>query len=150
MSIFESLDAEIKSAMLAREKVRLETLRSIKKELLEVKTAKGGSGEVTDEKALLVINKLLKQRRESADIFAKNGREELAEKELAEAAVLETFLPRQLTFEELIPLVQEKIKETGITDPKMAGKLTGLLMKDLAGKADGKLVGEVIRSVLSD
>lgn len=150
MSIFESLDAEIKSAMLAREKVRLETLRSIKKELLEVKTAKGGSGEVTDEKALVVINKLLKQRRESADIFAKNGREELAEKELPEAAVLETFLPRQVTFEELIPLVQEKIKETGITDPKMAGKLTGLLMKDLAGKADGKLVGEVIRSVLSD
>lgn len=148
MSLFEQITDQIKAAMLARDSVKLETLRGIKKELLEAKTAKGGSGDVSDEQALGIINKLLKQRKESAAIYQQNGRNELAEKELAEAAVLEAFLPKQLSAEELLPIVKAKIAETGITDAKMAGKLTGMLVKELAGKADGKLIGEVIRSVL--
>lgn len=146
--IFEEVSEQIKQAMLARDKVRLEALRGIKKELLEAKTAKGSSGEVSDEQALAIIAKLLKQRRESADIYNQNGRQELAEAELAEAEVLESFLPKQLTKEELIPLVKEKIEQLQITDAKQAGRLTGMLMKELKGKVDGKLLNEVIQSLL--
>lgn len=147
--IFEEVSEGIKEAMLARDKVRLEALRGIKKELLEAKTAKGSSGEVTDEQALSIIAKLLKQRKESADIYAKNGREELAEAELLEAKVLESFLPKQLTKEELIPIVKGKIDELGLSSSSDAGKLTGILMKTLKGKVDGKLLNEVIRSLLA-
>ncbi len=147
--IFEEVSEGIKEAMLARDKVRLEALRGIKKELLEAKTAKGSNGEVTDEQALSIIAKLLKQRKESADIYAKNGREELAEAELQEAKVLESFLPKQLTKEELIPIVKGKIDELGLTSSSDAGKLTGILMKTLKGKVDGKLLNEVIRSLLA-
>lgn len=147
--IFEEVSEGIKEAMLARDKVRLEALRGIKKELLEAKTAKGSSGEVTDEQALSIIAKLLKQRKESADIYAKNGREELAEAELLEAKVLESFLPKQLTKEELIPIVKGKIDELGLSSSSDAGKLTGILMKTLKEKVDGKLLNEVIRSLLA-
>lgn len=147
--IFEEVSAGIKEAMLARDKVRLEALRGIKKELLEAKTAKGSNGKVTDEQALSIIAKLLKQRKESADIYAKNGREELAEAELLEAKVLESFLPKQLTKEELIPIVKGKIDELGLSSSSDAGKLTGILMKTLKGKVDGKLLNEVIRSLLA-
>lgn len=147
--IFEEVSEGIKEAMLARDKVRLEALRGIKKELLEAKTAKGSNGEVTDEQALSIIAKLLKQRKESADIYAKNGREELAEAELLEAKVLESFLPKQLTKEELIPIVKGKIDELGLSSSSDAGKLTGILMKILKGKVDGKLLNEVIRSLLA-
>lgn len=147
--IFEEVSEGIKEAMLARDKVRLEALRGIKKELLEAKTAKGSNGEVTDEQALSIIAKLLKQRKESADIYAKNGREELAEAELLEAKVLESFLPKQLTKEELIPIVKGKIDELGLSSSSDAGKLTGILMKTLKGKVDGKLLNEVIRSLLA-
>lgn len=147
--IFEEVSEGIKEAMLARDKVRLEALRGIKKELLEAKTAKGSNGEVSDEQALSIIAKLLKQRKESADIYAKNGREELAEAELQEAKVLESFLPKQLTKEELIPIVKGKIDELGLTSSSDAGKLTGILMKTLKGKVDGKLLNEVIRSLLA-
>ncbi|KXB37396.1 YqeY-like protein [Bacteroidales bacterium KA00251] len=147
--IFEEVSEGIKEAMLARDKVRLEALRGIKKELLEAKTAKGSNGEVTDEQALSIIAKLLKQRKESADIYAKNGREELAEAELQEAKVLESFLPKQLTKEELIPIVKGKIDELGLISSSDAGKLTGILMKTLKGKVDGKLLNEVIRALLA-
>lgn len=147
--IFEEVSEGIKEAMLARDKVRLEALRGIKKELLEAKTAKGSNGEVTDEQALSIIAKLLKQRKESADIYAKNGREELAEAELLEAKVLESFLPKQLTKEELISIVKGKIDELGLSSSSDAGKLTGILMKTLKGKVDGKLLNEVIRSLLA-
>ena len=147
--IFQQIDEQIKSAMLAREKVRLETLRAIKKELLEAKTAKGASGDVSDEQALAIIAKLLKQRKESAAIYEEKGRSELAQNELLEAKVLEEFLPKQLSREELIPLVRAKIEALGITDAKQAGRVTGVLMKDLKGSVDGKLLNEVILSVLS-
>ena len=135
--------------MLARDKVTLEALRGIKKEFLEAKTAKGSNGELPDDKALAIIRKLLKQRRDSAEIYTQNGRPELAEAELAESHVLERYLPKQLSEEELIPIVRATAQENGITDPKQGGRLVGILCKQLAGKADGKLIGEVVKKVLA-
>lgn len=149
MNLFDQISEDIKSAMLARDKVALEALRGIKKEFLEAKTAKGSNGELPDDKALAIIRKLLKQRRDSAEIYTQNGRPELAEAELAESHVLERYLPKQLSEEELMPIVRATAQENGITDPKQGGRLVGILCKQLAGKADGKLIGEVVKKVLA-
>ena len=149
MNLFDQISEDIKSAMLARDKVTLEALRGIKKEFLEAKTAKGSNGELPDDKALAIIRKLLKQRRDSAEIYTQNGRPELAEAELAESHVLERYLPKQLSEEELMPIVRATAQENGITDPKQGGRLVGILCKQLAGKADGKLIGEVVKKVLT-
>lgn len=149
MNLFDQISEDIKSAMLARDKVTLEALRGIKKEFLEAKTAKGSNGELPDDKALAIIRKLLKQRRDSAEIYTQNGRPELAEAELAESLVLERYLPKQLSEEELMPIVRAATQEYGITDPKQGGRLVGILCKQLAGKADGKLIGEVVKKVLA-
>ncbi|WP_281677009.1 GatB/YqeY domain-containing protein [Porphyromonas endodontalis] len=149
MNLFDQISEDIKSAMLARDKVTLEALRGIKKEFLEAKTAKGSNGELPDDKALAIIRKLLKQRRDSAEIYTQNGRPELAEAELAESHVLERYLPKQLSEEELMPIVRATAQENGITDPKQGGRLVGILCKQLAGKADGKLIGEVVKKVLA-
>lgn len=149
MNLFDQISEDIKSAMLARDKVTLEALRGIKKEFLEAKTAKGSNGELPDDKALAIIRKLLKQRRDSAEIYTQNGRPELAEAELAESLVLERYLPKQLSEEELMPIVRATAQENGITDPKQGGRLVGILCKQLAGKADGKLIGEVVKKVLA-
>ena len=147
MNLFDQISEDIKSAMLARDKVTLEALRGIKKEFLEAKTAKGSNGELPDDKALAIIRKLLKQRRDSAEIYTQNGRPELAEAELAESHVLERYLPKQLSEEELMPIVRATAQENGIT--KQGGRLVGILCKQLAGKADGKLIGEVVKKVLA-
>ena len=149
MNLFDQISEDIKSAMLARDKVTLEALRGIKKEFLEAKTAKGSNGELPDDTALAIIRKLLKQRRDSAEIYTQNGRPELAEAELAESHVLERYLPKQLSEEELMPIVRATAQENGITDPKQGGRLVGILCKQLAGKADGKLIGEVVKKVLA-
>lgn len=149
MNLFDQISEDIKSAMLARDKVTLEALRGIKKEFLEAKTAKGSNGELPDDKALAIIRKLLKQRRDSAEIYTQNSRPELAEAELAESHVLERYLPKQLSEEELMPIVRTTAQENGITDPKQGGRLVGILCKQLAGKADGKLIGEVVKKVLA-
>lgn len=149
MNLFDQISEDIKNAMLARDKVTLEALRGIKKEFLEAKTAKGSNGELPDDKALAIIRKLLKQRRDSAEIYTQNGRPELAEAELAESHVLERYLPKQLSEEELMPIVRATAQENGITDPKQGGRLVGILCKQLAGKADGKLIGEVVKKVLA-
>lgn len=149
MNLFDQISEDIKSAMLARDKVTLEALRGIKKEFLEAKTAKGSNGELPDDKALAIIRKLLKQRRDSAEIYTQNGRPELAEAELAESHVLERYLPKQLSEEELMPIVRAAAQENGITDPKQGGRLVGILCKQLAGKADGKLIGEVVKKTLA-
>lgn len=149
MNLFDQISEDIKSAMLARDKVTLEALRGIKKEFLEAKTAKGSNGELPDDKALAIIRKLLKQRRDSAENYTQNGRPELAEAELAESHVLERYLPKQLSEEELMPIVRAAAQENGITAPKQGGRLVGILCKQLAGKADGKLIGEVVKKVLA-
>lgn len=149
MDLFDRISADIKSAMLARDKVRLEALRGIKKEFLEAKTAKGSDGTLTDEAAIKVLVKMAKQRRESAAIYAEQSRPELAEGELAEAAVIEEYLPKQLTDEELTAALRKIIEEVGATSAKDMGRVMGVATKSLAGRADGRAISAKVKELLS-
>lgn len=149
MSLFDIVSQDIKSAMLAKDKVKLEALRGVKKEFLEAKTAKGGNGELTDEAALKIITKMVKQRRESASIYQEQNRPELAENELAEAAVLETYLPQQLSEEELATALQAIIAQVGAAGPQDMGKVMGVATKQLAGRADGRAISAKVKELLS-
>ena len=135
--------------MLARDKVRLEALRGIKKEFLEAKTAKGAGGELTDETAIKILSKMAKQRKESAAIYAENNRPELAENELAEAKVIEEYLPKQLSPEELEAELKKIIAEVGAEGPKDMGKVMGMASKALAGRAEGRLISAKVKELLS-
>ena len=148
MNLFDQVSEDIKKAMLAREKVRLEALRGIKKEFLEAKTAKGAGGELSDEMTVKILVKMVKQRKESAKIYEDNGRPELAENELAEAAVIEEYLPKQLSAEELEAELREIIAETGAEGPKDMGKVMGIATKKLAGKAEGKVISAKVKELL--
>lgn len=148
MNLFDQISEDIKKAMLAREKVRLEALRGIKKEFLEAKTAKGAGGELTDETAIKILVKMAKQRKESAKIYADNNRQELADNELAEAAVIEEYLPKQLSDEELTITLKAIIEEVGATGPKDMGKVMGVASKRLAGKAEGKVISAKVKELL--
>lgn len=149
MDLFDTISEDIKKAMLAREKVRLEALRGVKKEFLEAKTAKGAGGVLTDDNAIRIMTKMVKQRRESAKIYEENNRPELAENELAEAAVIEEYLPKQLSAEELEAEVKAIIAETGATSMKEIGKVMGLASKRLAGRAEGGAINQAARKLLS-
>lgn len=150
MNLFDQVSEDIKKAMLAREKTRLEALRGAKKEFLEAKTAKGANGELTDENATKILVKMVKQRKESAKIYQENNRPELAENELAEAAVLEEYLPKQLSADELVAELKAIISETGATGPKEMGKVMGIASKRLAGKAEGRVISETVKRLLNN
>lgn len=149
MNLFDTVSEDIKKAMLAREKVRLEALRGIKKEFLEARTAKGAGGELTDETAIRILTKMVKQRKESATIYSENNRPELAENELAEAAVIEGYLPRQLSDEELTASLKEIMARVGAAGSSDMGKVMGVATKELAGKAEGKAISAKVRELLS-
>ncbi len=149
MDLFERVSADIKAAMLAKDKVRLETLRGIKKEFLEAKTAKGADGELSDDTAIRIMTKMAKQRRETAEIYSSQNRPELAQNELAEAAVIEEYLPRQLSEEELVAELKKIIKQTGATSAKEMGKVMGVASKALAGRADGKAISAKVKELLA-
>lgn len=149
MDLFDKISADIKAAMLARDKVRLETLRGIKKEFLEAKTAKGADGTLTDDHAIKIMSKMVKQRRETAEIYKEQNRPELAENELAEAAVIEEYLPRALGADELRAELTAIIAETGATGPKEMGKVMGVASKRLAGRADGRAISEMVKQLLN-
>jgi uncharacterized protein YqeY len=149
MGLFEKISDDIKTAMLARDKVKLEALRGIKKEFLEAKTAKGADGELTDDHAVKILQKMVKQRKDSASIYTEQGRPELAETELAEAKVIETYLPQQMSDEELTAAIQAIVTQVGATGPKEMGKVMGVASKQLAGKAEGRLISEKVKSVLN-
>lgn len=149
MNLFDQISADIKAAMLAKDKLRLEALRGIKKEFIEAKTAKGANGELHDETALKILAKMAKQRRETAEIYTQQARPELADTELAEATVIESYLPKPLTDEELTQALQQIIAQTGATDAKDMGRVMGIASKTLAGKADGKLISTKVRQLLS-
>jgi hypothetical protein len=148
MNLFDTVSDDIKKAMLAREKVRLEALRGIKKEFLEAKTAKGANGELTDETAIKIMTKMVKQRKESARIYTDNNRPELAENELAEAAVIEEYLPKQLTDEELTAELRAIVEEVGASSPSEMGKVMGVATKRLAGKAEGRAISAKVKELL--
>lgn len=147
-NLFDKVSDDIRKAMLAREKVRLEALRGIKKEFLEAKTAKGANGKLSDDTALKILVKMVKQRKESAEIYKSNNRPELADNELAEAAVIEEYLPKQLSEEELENELRAIIAETGATGPAQMGKVMGVASKRLAGRAEGKAINAAVRRIL--
>lgn len=149
MDLFDKISEDIKKAMLAKDRVRLEALRGIKKEFLEAKTAKGGDGTLPDDAATKILVKMAKQRRESAAIYSEQNRPELAENELAEMAVIEEYLPKQLTEEELTAELKKIIAEVGVTDAKMMGKVMGVASKALAGRADGRAISAKVKELLS-
>ncbi|MBD5184756.1 MAG: GatB/YqeY domain-containing protein [Bacteroidales bacterium] len=149
MNLFDKVSEDIKKAMLARDKVRLEALRGAKKEFLEAKTAKGANGELSDENATKILVKMVKQRKESAKIYEENNRAELAQNELAEAAVLEEYLPKQLSAEELEAEIRAIIAEVGAAGPKDMGKVMGVASKRLAGKAEGRAISETVKNILN-
>ena len=149
MNLFDKVSEDIKKAMLARDKVRLEALRGAKNEFLEAKTAKGANGELSDENATKILVKMVKQRKESAKIYEENNRAELAQNELAEAAVLEEYLPKQLSAEELEAEIRAIIAEVGAAGPKDMGKVMGVASKRLAGKAEGRAISETVKNILN-
>lgn len=148
-NLFDTVSADIKKAMLARDTVRLESLRGIKKEFLEAKTAKGSDGTLPDDRAIQILSKMVKQRRESAEIYTQQNRPELAEAELAQAAVIEEYMPKQLSPEELDAALREIIARVGATSPKEMGKVMGVASKELAGKAEGRAISAAVKALLS-
>lgn len=149
MDLFDTINADIKSAMLAREKVRLEALRGIKKEFLEAKSAPGAGGELSDDTALKILVKMAKQRRESAEIYSQQNRPDLAEGELSELAVIETYLPKPLSPDELREKIAGFIAQVGAVSAADMGKVMGVATKALAGRADGKAISAMVRELLN-
>ena len=149
MALFDTISEDIKKAMLAKDKVALDALRSIKKEFLEAKTAKNSDGELHDDKALQILQKMVKQRQEAAQMFQEAGRNELAQDELAQAKVIEKYLPEKLSADELKRIIQEIIAQTGASAPSDMGKVMGVATKQLAGKADGKDISAMVKNLLS-
>ncbi|MGF1481317.1 MAG: GatB/YqeY domain-containing protein [Cyanophyceae cyanobacterium] len=150
MSLKEQITEDIKSAMKAKDKVRLETVRSIKKALLEkeVELRPSGQASLTEDQELELLAQQAKQRRESIEQYRQGGREDLAQREAQELAVIETYLPQQLSKEELNAVLDEIIASVGATSPKDMGKVMGPAMKQLKGKADGKQVQAMVKSKL--
>ena len=149
MTLFDKISEDIKAAMKARDKVRLETLRNIKKVFLEAKTAPGANDTLEDAAALKILQKLAKQGEESADTYAKAKRQDLADAELAQVAVIKEYLPKPLTEEEITAQVKDIIAQTGAQGMKDMGKVMGQATKQMAGKADGKVISTIVRQLLA-
>lgn len=149
MTLFDKVSEDIKEAMKARDKVRLETLRNIKKVFLEAKTAPGANDTLEDADAFKILQKLAKQGRESARTYTDNGRQDLADAELAQAAVIEEYLPKQLSEDEMEAEVRKVIADTGAQSMKDMGKVMGIVSKQLAGRADGRVISAVVKRLLA-
>lgn len=149
MTIFDQVNEDIKTAMKNREEGRLRALRGVKSALLLAKTEKGADDTLSDEKEMQVLQKLLKQRKESFDIYTQQNRPELAEVEAEEIAVIEKFLPAQMSADELRAILNTIIATMGATGPQDMGKVMGAATKQLAGKADGKAVSAMVKAMLS-
>ena len=149
MELYNTISNDIKEAMKAQDKVALATLRNIKKVLLEAKTAPGANDTVSDEDAIKIIQKLVKQGRESAQLYESQNRNDLAQEELAQISVMEKYLPKPLSDEEINQAVKEIIAELGVTSMQEMGKVMGVASKRLAGKADGRTISTIVKSLLS-
>lgn len=148
MDMFDRISNDIKEAMKAKDKVRLETLRNIKKVFLEAKTAPGANDTLTDDAALKIMQKLVKQGKDSATLYTEQGRADLAEAELAQVAVIETYLPKQMNAEELEAALKAIIAEVGAEGPKDMGKVMGTATKKLAGLAEGRAISAKVKELL--
>lgn len=149
MALKQRIETEIKSAMIAKDKVRLTALRAIKSLILLEETKEGYSGTLSEEEELKLLTKAAKQRKDSAEIYEKQNRADLLEVELAELAVIQEFLPKALSEQELIQAIQTIIANSGASGPKDMGKVMGMASKELAGKADGKAIAEQVKALLS-
>lgn len=148
MSLFDKVSEDIKNAMKAKDKVALNTLRNIKKVFLEAKTAPGANDELSDADALKIIQKLVKQGKDAAEVYQTQGRADLAEDELAQVKVMETYLPKQMTPEELEEALKKIIAEVGATSAKDMGKVMGTASKQLAGLAEGRAISAKVKELL--
>ena len=149
MELEKQIQADMVAAMKAKDAVKLASVRAIKAAILLAKTAEGGNGEVTDPEVVKIIRKLVKQRKESAQQYVDAGRPELADNELAEAAVMEVYLPKQLTEAELEAELTKIIAEVGATKPQDMGKVMGVATKKLAGLADGRAISATVKKLLA-
>jgi uncharacterized protein YqeY len=149
MSLQQNIDQDIKSAMLSKDSARLRGLRAIKAALLVAKTEKGASDTITEDVELKVLQKLVKQRKESADIYKTQQRDDLYQIEIEELAVIEAFLPKQMDRDDITTHIKDVIARTGASNMKDMGKVMGLVNKELAGKADGKTISEVVKALLA-
>jgi uncharacterized protein YqeY len=148
MSLKQQIDSDIKQAMLAKNKEALEALRSIKSMILLAESEKGGTGDITSETENKLLMKAAKQRKESADIFRKEGREDLANQEIFQLNIITGYLPKQLSEDEVKAELQKIIVQVGAQGPKDMGKVMGTATRQLAGKADGKLISEWVKKLL--
>lgn len=149
MSLEQKVMAELKTAMLAKDDKSLRALRAIKSAIINARTAEGFSGEIKEEDEIKMLQKLVKQRRDSLDIYEKQNREDLAAKERDEIEVIEKFLPSQLNADELKDIITGIIAQTGATSPADMGKVMGAANKQLAGRADGKAIATIVKQLLT-
>ena len=149
MELFEKVSKDIVAAMKAKDKVTLEALRNIKKVFIEAKTAPGANDTLDDAAALNILQKLAKQGHDSADLYTQQNRPDLAEAEMAQVKVIESYLPKALSAEEIEAAVKEIIAQTGATSIKEMGKVMGAASKQLAGKADGKAISDIVKKLLA-
>lgn len=149
MNLFDQISNDIKAAMLSRNHAELEALRGVKKEFLEAKTAKGGTGELTDEAAVKILQKMAKQGKDAAAIFVQQNRQDLADEYLAQVAIYERYLPAQMSDAELEAAVRAIVEQVGAKSPQEMGKVMGVASKQLAGKAEGRAISEKVKQILA-
>jgi uncharacterized protein len=149
MSLEQKIMSELKTAMLAKDEKTVRSLRAVKAAIILAKTAEGSKGEISEEDEIKLLQKLVKQRRDSLDIYKTQNREDLAQKEQEEIEVIERFLPQQLSAGELRSLLAGIIKETGASSQADMGKVMGLATKSLAGRADGKTISGIVKELLA-
>ena len=149
MALKQQIDADIKQAMLAKNKEELEALRAIKSAILLAETEKGGTGDIAQDTEMKLLTKAAKQRKESFEIFAKEGREDLAKKEQFQLDVISRYLPKQMSEAEISEELKKIIAAVGAKGPQDMGKVMGTATKELAGKADGKVVSELVKKLLA-
>lgn len=149
MSLFDQINDDIKAAMLAKDKVKLAALRNVKKLFLEAKTAPGANDTLSDEDATKIIQKLVKQGKDSAQIYIDQNRQDLADEELEQVKAIEPYLPKQLSAEELESELKKIIAEIGASAPQDMGKVMGVATKALSGKAEGRAISETVKRLLT-
>ena len=147
--LFDQISKDIMEAMKAKDAVRRDTLRNVKKEFIEAKTAEGSNGELSDEAALKIIAKMVKKGEDAAEIFRQQNRQDLADEEMAQVNVLKEYLPKALSVEEVKAKVQEIVTQVGATGPKDMGKVMGVASKALAGQSDGRTISTVVKEILA-
>lgn len=149
MSLEKDIMEQLKAAMRAKDQVALAALRAVKTAILKAKTDVGASGELSEEDELKLLQREVKQRKEAAEQFIAQGAQEMADEELAQSKVIEQFLPKQLSEEEVTTVLKDIIKQVDATSPRDMGKVMGVATKQLAGKADGKMISQITKSLLS-